>query len=120
FHAVHEFLWYGNPLGERTFRKDVRRLPPGSIAHIDATGMRLSRFWIPPAASAVCLPNETTISRTRDLLQRAVERQLVSDVPVGVFLSGGIDSSAIAAYASRASATTLQTFAVGFDDSGAL
>ena len=56
------------------------------------------------------------IAETRRLLDAAVQRQLVSDVPVGVFLSGGVDSTAITAFASRHYQGKLATYSAGFDD----
>ena len=58
---------------------------------------------------------ERAIVGLREHLEAAVQRQMVSDVPIGVFLSGGIDSSCITAFASRHSATPLKTYSVGFD-----
>jgi asparagine synthase (glutamine-hydrolysing) len=119
--ALHEWLYYGNPLGERTLYRGIRQLPPGHYLEIELTSFRheLRPYWSLDAQAESALSNVNdipcTIARTRHLLEQAVRRQLVSDVPVGVFLSGGVDSSAITAFASRHYNGRLATYSAGFD-----
>jgi asparagine synthase (glutamine-hydrolysing) len=120
--GLHEWMFYGNSLGERTLYKNICQLLPGHFLHLDANTFESKSvaYWSLKDASA--LSNQTKdstkqlIVSTRRLLESAVQRQLISDVPVGVFLSGGIDSSAITAFAARHYKGRLATFAAGFDD----
>ncbi len=102
----------------RTIHRGVFKLPAGHLAVLDRRGFRLRRYWELPAP----LPAHEAPSRAEaegELLRRlegAVARRLVADVPVGVFLSGGVDSSAVAALAAR-HARPLATFAIGFEES---
>ena len=120
--GLYEWVFYGNSLGGRTLYKNIRQLLPGHFLHLDANTFKYKSgaYWSLKEASALSnQTKETTkqiIASTRRLLESAVERQLISDVPVGVFLSGGIDSSAITAFAVRHYKGRLATFAVGFDD----
>ncbi|GAX62930.1 asparagine synthase [Candidatus Scalindua japonica] len=120
YEALHEWLYYGNTLGERTLFKNVKKLLPGSYYKINLrTGEGSQYFyWKPEMLLGPEAPLQTEyelINTTRDLLESAVKRQLVSDVPVGIFLSGGIDSSAITAFASRHYAGVINTYSAGFD-----
>jgi asparagine synthase (glutamine-hydrolysing) len=95
-------------------------LLPGHYLELDLTtfGVSIRRYWSFPAmpdGAAARRSDRDIIHETRLLLEQAVQRQLVSDVPVGVFLSGGVDSSAIAAFASRAHSRPLATYSAGFD-----
>ena len=78
--------------------------------------MRTSKhaYWLPESDIVNVLPSKKTASKLNSLLNSAVKRQLISDVPVGVFLSGGIDSSAITAFASMNSDIPIKTYSVGF------
>jgi asparagine synthase (glutamine-hydrolysing) len=116
--ALMEFLWYGNAFEERTIFRSVRSLPPGHRLVIDDGRARLEPWWNietwldrarPPASRG------DTAMAVRDAVDAAVGRQLVSDVPVGLFLSGGVDSSSIAASAAVASGRRLTSYSVGFD-----
>jgi asparagine synthase (glutamine-hydrolysing) len=113
--ALHEYLYYGAALGEHTFFKSVRKLEPGHMLTLDEQGSRVepyaSIFEVQPVTDNL----KTAEVRVRELLEDSVKRHLISDVPVGVFLSGGIDSSAIAAFAARHSPGKVQTFSAGFD-----
>lgn len=112
--AMHEFLFFRSPLGERTMFADVSSVPPGSYVRISADAEHTHRYW-EPDTDLLDIGEAEAVAELRARLERGVEAQLVSDVPVGVFLSGGIDSSCIAAFAARHSAGTIKTFSVGFD-----
>jgi asparagine synthase (glutamine-hydrolysing) len=119
--ALHEWLYYGNPLGERTLYNGIRQLLPGHFLEIDLTnfGYAVHEYWSLKQQAKGSTASDggelNAIEETKRLLEQAVKRQLVSDVPVGVFLSGGVDSSAIAAFASRHYERRLATYSAGFD-----
>jgi asparagine synthase (glutamine-hydrolysing) len=105
----------------RAILRGVHKLPPAHLLVADAEGVRLSPYWrldLTPRAPAPT--GEAAAGELADHLARAVGLQLVADVPLGVFLSGGIDSSTVAAVAARAlrarGAGPLQTFSIGFAD----
>ena len=93
----------------------VAKLPPGHLLTVSPGGKpRVARYW-DVAFSPDPRPSEAEwAERLRDQIERSVARQLVSDVPLGLFLSGGIDSSAIVATAVRTTGKRLRTFSVGF------
>lgn len=120
--SLHEWAWYGNALGGRTLFKGVTELEPGEIIRCDLDGGAVTRdhFWTiaerrSEVATLAAEPQASLSQKVCSTLEQAVRRQLVSDVPVGVFLSGGIDSSAITAFASRHYERSLETFSVAFD-----
>jgi asparagine synthase (glutamine-hydrolysing) len=100
----------------RTGYARVRKLRAGEMLVLEHGGTpKLERYWELSAAPIADLADpDTAVELLRDTLDRAVRRQMVADVPVGAFLSGGIDSSTVALLAQRASATPLRTFTVGF------
>ncbi|MDE5833225.1 MAG: asparagine synthase (glutamine-hydrolyzing), partial [Desulfovibrio sp.] len=111
------FAWNYLP-GGATVRKDCRSLPPGSWLKLDLkTGELVSRrYWRFRLKPDESLTDEAELAEElRRLLVQAVKRRLVSDVPLGVFLSGGVDSSAIlAACAQAGEAERIRTFTIGF------
>jgi asparagine synthase (glutamine-hydrolysing) len=115
---LHEYLWYGTSLRERTAFQGIRKLLPGHYLRADAQGVSEHAWWRPEDLSERREPEHELRARTRELLERAVARHLIADVPVAVFLSGGIDSSAVTVLAARHYAGKLKTFSVGFDFSG--
>ncbi|PCI61309.1 MAG: asparagine synthase (glutamine-hydrolyzing) [Gammaproteobacteria bacterium] len=114
---VHEWLYYGSALGAQTLYGGINKLLPGHYLEIDINTLNVNDtcYWKPTAPSYNTANVEHLISKNTALLEQAVQRQLVSDVPVGVFLSGGIDSSAIAAFASKHYDKKLSTYTAGFD-----
>jgi asparagine synthase (glutamine-hydrolysing) len=94
----------------------VQKLEPGSRFdwRFGDTKPNIDRYWFPPKADATsAIPDEHELEL---LLDRAVERQMVSDVPIGAFLSGGIDSSLLVALMARHSRTPVRTFSVSFKE----
>ena len=116
--AVATYLWHGFVVGPGTMIEGVHLLPAGSILSIEAdrnsrtrNAYRMRRYWQLPSAK----DRSATVDELRSELLNTIQMQLVSDVPLGVFLSGGIDSSAVAALASEAAPGAVHTFTVGFD-----
>ncbi|MBA2448052.1 MAG: asparagine synthase (glutamine-hydrolyzing), partial [Chloroflexi bacterium] len=115
--AIYQYLCFGFVPHPRTAYAEIRALPPAHTLEVQADGRTtLRRYWRLPSAAAEPPRREEALERTRELLQESVRLRLRSDVPVGVFLSGGIDSGLVTAAASRASAEPLQTFSIGFAD----
>jgi len=119
--VLSEWSYYGNSLGENTFYKGIKKLLPGHFLEIDLNTFKLDchSYWQPESLALKNNTNscgvDTIVKNVKELLENSVKRQLVSDVPVGVFLSGGIDSSAITAFAAKHYGSQLKTYSVGFD-----
>lgn len=113
--ALTEYLWYGNPLGNNTIYKEIKELSSGSYLTVGSYGVKSFTYYDINKTIETSLPEEEITEKIRDLLEASVKRHLISDVPVGVFLSGGIDSSAITAFASKHYKGKLKTYSVGFD-----
>jgi asparagine synthase (glutamine-hydrolysing) len=104
--------------GPRTIFRAVRKLPPAHVLIADPSGLRLERFWNPTFEPARRVGFEEAAERLRDLLADSVRLRLLSEVPLGAFLSGGIDSSVVVGLMSRAMGEPVQTFTVGFSGEG--
>jgi asparagine synthase (glutamine-hydrolysing) len=116
--SFSEYLWFGNPFEDRTFYKGVRSLEPGHWLVIEGDKRCIEPWWRIEEwlARPVVVDNvKEAAVLVQKALDRAVERQLVADVPVGIFLSGGVDSSAIAASAMKSCAQPLHSYAAAFD-----
>lgn len=113
--GLHEYLHYGHALGENTLFEGVRRLQPGHWLQFDSSGVRIDEYWSVFAVEQKPPQGEQAAGQVLEHLKSAVRSHLVSDVPVGVFLSGGIDSSAITALGSQVYPGRLKTYSVGFD-----
>jgi asparagine synthase (glutamine-hydrolysing) len=115
--ALNSYLWNGFVAGPNTMVRGVALLPAGTSVEIDlkSGGMHSERYWsLGPRATR-------SATYARDHLESelltAAKQHLISDVPLGIFLSGGIDSSAIAALAMRAGDGQVNTFHIGFEES---
>lgn len=102
-----------------SFFRGVRRLPAGCFVVADAGGMRKERYWDCGFQEEDDRGSEHYQQTVRDLLEDSVRGQLISDVPLGVFLSSGLDSRLVAAAASRGLKEPLRTFTLGFEGSSA-
>jgi asparagine synthase (glutamine-hydrolysing) len=121
--AVDAYLTFGYVPTPYTFFEGVRSLPPGHVLTLRPGGEpateRYWRFEVPglgASAPALDLSLDEAAVEVRRLLQRAIRRRLIADVPLGAFLSGGIDSSAIVALMAGEMETRVKTFTIGFDD----
>jgi len=119
YQGLHEFLYYGHALGKNTLFEGISKIMPGEVVRINIENNSIERsyFWRPESDIKTFhdISENDAILQTRQLLEQAVKRQLISDVPVGVFLSGGIDSSSITAFASKHYPKKINSFSAGFD-----
>jgi len=113
--ALAAYLTYEYLPGELSMVKGVRKLRPGAWLSFDGGKADQSSYWKMPIKDAPCPENAT--QRFTELFDQAVERRLMADVPLGVFLSGGIDSSSIVASVVRQrTAKNVKTFSIGFQE----
>ncbi len=115
FDGFRDFLAFGYVTGERCIFRGINRLLPGHTATLTQGNLRVRRYWRLEYEPVVTNLAEAA-QLLDDKLHESVGLQLVSDVPLGVFLSGGIDSSLVTALASRAYSSRLRTFTIGFDE----
>ncbi len=116
--ALRKYLFYGYVPAPSCLHPGLRKVRPGHYL-LARDGTTTERpYWRPPVpGSAVPAPTlPEAVERLETLLGRAVERRLISDVPLGIFLSGGVDSSTIAAVAARRAGRRVRTFAIGFSE----
>lgn len=116
--SLSEYLWYGNPYGDRTFYKGVRAIEAGHWLIIEDGKRRIEPWWRIEEWLGQPSPVRSQLEaavQVREALDKAVARQLLADVPVGIFLSGGVDSSSIAAAAMQHRSEPLNSYAAGFD-----
>jgi asparagine synthase (glutamine-hydrolysing) len=117
--AVDAFLTLGYVPAPGTIFQGVSKLDAATILEVDAGGVRERRFWdLAANPEPFTGTYEEAVDRVDELLNTAVSLRLRSDVPLGVFLSGGIDSSLVAAVAQRQSPVAVSTFSIGFDTNG--
>jgi asparagine synthase (glutamine-hydrolysing) len=111
-----EYLAFGYLSGPETFFSGVRKLMPGHSLELEETGeLRIQQYWDLPQTSDSTRHSESYyVEGYRDLLEQAVSSHLMSDVPLGVFLSGGLDSSAVAALTTKIGRAPVETFSVGY------
>jgi asparagine synthase (glutamine-hydrolysing) len=114
--AIHRYLQLGYVPAPDTIYQHMYKMQAATWIKITAGGMEQGSYWnVLDKISGESLSHEPQALQTLDdLLRSSVKYQLISDVPVGVFLSGGIDSSTIAAYATQVSETAVNTFSIGF------
>ena len=116
--ALPEYLSFGYVSGERTMFEGVKKLPPGCYLRWERGQATLGQYWdvnFSPRAGATARSEGELAEQLRELLDDCVRMRLMSDVPLGVFLSGGLDSSAIAALTAKRVSGQLNTFSVGFE-----
>jgi asparagine synthase (glutamine-hydrolysing) len=112
--ALREYFTFQNLFRQHTLFAGVESLPPATILTVDATGEKRETYWDYDFSKPEPMDPEQAVEGLEKLMQEAVQRQLVSDVPVGAYLSGGIDSGAIVTLAAR-DIPRIQTFTAGFE-----
>jgi asparagine synthase (glutamine-hydrolysing) len=119
--GLNLFLTFGNVPAPHTLFAGIKKLPAAHRLICDRLGnLHIERYWsaVPETPWPAAVDEGEAVARVRELLFAAVEKRLMSDVPVGCFLSGGVDSSANVALMSRLIDRPLQTYSVGFEGFG--
>jgi len=120
--ALNEYMSYEYVPTPRTILHNVRRLPPGHFLRWDSRDgptVRVQPYWTPSLARSETQPPvhwREFAKSLRDVLREAVRQEMVSDVPIGVLLSGGIDSSAVTAFMTEAAERPVASFSVSYDE----
>jgi asparagine synthase (glutamine-hydrolysing) len=99
-----------------TLFEGIQKLPPGHWMLADASGLRVERYWQSTPGDFSTAPEGELIERYRSLVEDAVRLQMRSDVPVGLFLSSGVDSAALLALMGQHAGAPVRTFTIGFED----
>jgi asparagine synthase (glutamine-hydrolysing) len=115
--AIDAFFVFAYVPGPGTIVPGVRQLPPGRLLTWERGSAPRERSWWSPPQQPVSRrdPPAAIVAEAKQLFEESVRTRLVADVPVGVFLSGGVDSTLVAAVAAQESSKRLQTFTVGYD-----
>lgn len=114
--AIRQYLWLQAVPPPRSILASVRALPPGRLAIYRRGTLTVHTYWTPPREADTPVTSAAEAEAiVLDGLRTAVRRQMMSERPLGVFLSGGVDSSALVALASECTHHPLKTFSVGFE-----
>ncbi|MFQ5457272.1 MAG: asparagine synthase (glutamine-hydrolyzing) [Myxococcota bacterium] len=115
--ALSHYLALGYIPAPWSIFRGIRKVPPGHLLRAEAGAVKVEAWWeLPGETTADTRPEPELVEELRALLADAVKIRLISDVPLGVFLSGGVDSSAIVAMMARAASGPVRTFSIGFSE----
>jgi asparagine synthase (glutamine-hydrolysing) len=112
--ALTEYLTLGYVPAPHSLVRNIKKVPPASLMIAENGEIRFTEYWQLPTEVDLSLGEDEWVHATGSALENAVVEQLVSDVPLGAFLSGGIDSSSIVAYMSRHTSQPVKTYSIGF------
>jgi asparagine synthase (glutamine-hydrolysing) len=114
--ALDQYLSFMCVPAPRTAYKSIRKLEPGHTLRWRKGEIKTERYWLPDFSKKLDISEEEAGERTIEVLRDAVRVRLMSEVPLGAFLSGGIDSSAVVALMSEESSERVKTFSIGFEE----
>jgi asparagine synthase (glutamine-hydrolysing) len=113
--VVASYLHLGYVAAPDCIFKGIRKLPPATLLAVEDGKVRERRYWRLPTGIEHGWTEQQWTQRVRDQLEESVRMQMVSDVPIGAFLSGGVDSSAVVGFMARNSPQPIRTYAIGFE-----
>lgn len=117
--ALESYLQLGYVAAPRSIFADISKLPPATLMVAAQGRIERHTYWTMPETVDCEFSEEGWVSAVRDQIERSVRMQMVSDVPIGAFLSGGLDSSAVVGFMARHSERPIKTYSIGFGGSGA-
>ncbi|MDP2924026.1 MAG: asparagine synthase (glutamine-hydrolyzing) [Candidatus Omnitrophota bacterium] len=113
--ALNQYFTYTYIISDRTIFKSIKKMLPGHMLIYDSGRIEMQKYWDIEFKIDRNMDEESIKFRLKELLTKSVKDRLVSEVPLGIFLSGGVDSSIITGLASRLSTERIKTFSMGFD-----
>ncbi len=118
--AIAQYLNIGYIAEPQTIYEGIYKFPSGAYAKIDSTGLIISSYWKAEEKIESVTLNDFSAAKNQlnNLMRSSVQMRMISDVPFGTFLSGGIDSSLVTAIAQSVSAEPVKTFSIGFKEAG--
>lgn len=117
--ALHSYLNLGYVAAPHSIFRGVSKLMPASVLVVEEGRVEERRYWRVPGAVDRTLTESEWVERVRARLEESVRMQMVSDVPIGAFLSGGIDSSTVVGFMAAHSDRPVRTYAIGFEGTAA-
>ncbi len=117
--ALHSYLELGYVPAPYSMFRGISKLPPASLLLVQDGRVELSGYWAAPKDVDSTSMEDEWVERVRTQMAASVKMQMVSDVPIGAFLSGGVDSSAVVAYMAMSSNQPIKTYSIGFTGSSA-
>jgi len=113
--CLADYLHLGYVPTPRSIFRGIRKLPPATLLSVEDGKVREWRWWRVSDRVDTSVGEAEWVERVRDGIRRSVRMQMVSDVPIGAFLSGGVDSSAVVAAMAEHSTQPIRTYAIGFE-----
>ncbi len=117
--VLADYLHLGYVPAPLSMFQGIRKLPPATLLAVEDGQVREWRYWRVPSTVDRRTSEAEWVERIRASMERSVRAQMVSDVPIGAFLSGGVDSSAVVAAMARSSDQPIRTYAIGFEGGAA-
>ena len=114
--AIDSYLSFLCVPAPQTAFKAIRKLEPGHWLRWKDGRIETKRYWLPDFSKKIKISEEEAIEETTRILREATKLRLISEVPLGAFLSGGVDSSTVVALMAQESATPVKTFSIGFEE----
>ncbi|MEQ9423935.1 MAG: asparagine synthase (glutamine-hydrolyzing) [Cyclobacteriaceae bacterium] len=117
--GISSYLSYRYPIGDQTLYSNIKSLPPGHYLEMSGDQVELRQYYeLPIISEKEDLGEDYYIEKLRELLTSAVKYRMISDVPFGAYLSGGLDSSIVVALMAKIAKEPIKTFTIGFEEEG--
>lgn len=116
--ALHDYLTFRYNVAPRTMLQGIRKLPPGHLLVVRGGEVKIRQYWDLDYSTKLSLSENECIDQFRQRFIAATQSHLVGEVPLGVFLSGGLDSTTVTGIVSELTGTQVKTFSVAFENDG--
>ena len=116
YEAIDSYMSYLCVPAPQTAFKQIRKLEPGHWLKWKAGEIEMRRYWLPDFSKKIKITEEEAIAETTRILRESTKMRMISEVPLGAFLSGGVDSSIVVALMAQESSTPVKTFSIGFEE----